>query len=492
MSDFILRYPNQFDEREAPLFAQFQAECDAIRNRGPIDVQALINGTIDENTPGLGSVIPVTEDMIAYYAEKYNPENPLYNDADYAKKAGFEGIPAILSYGAHDDTYLAPVPREARDVMLIAGLNHEITSCRPIYAGDTLFMVVDDRHFTDLTPPEGSYYRTIAIYCGGTVYNQKGEIVSKVAFRVRENLKTYIPEKRPQPDPNDPMGGFGWEGPPWTDREDHYYTDEDWAKIKEIWANEKIRGAEVLYWEDVNIGDEPTVTLDGPIDDSLEPVHSWGPGLGGSRSLKKEIMDPEVFKTMKRNPHDGIYRLDKRSDSFPDFPAWAFGISRECGHDFSKFPEYIASHPGVSDKFKMHTSFQDNDDPMCESPERMIMINFYGRDFAIRHFTNWMGDKGVIRNIKWGIMPDLCMKEYGYDLPANPEATDFLAPYPEMHGKCLHHPMERDAYITRSRVFNKRVENGEHLVDFVWWQESITGDVFEEGQCTIALPSREG
>jgi hypothetical protein len=202
-------------------------------------------------------------------------------------------------------------------------------------------------------------------------------------------------------------------------------------------------------------------------------------------------MDPEIFKTMKRNPKDGIYRLNKRSDTFAEFPEWAFGIYEACKDDYRKMPEYIKSHPGVHDKFTMNTSFHDCDDPMGAKPPRYFLINFYGRDFAIRHFSNWMGDKGWIKNIKWGIMPDLCMKNYGFDLPTNPEAVDFMAPYPPMQGKCLHHPMERDVFITHSKVFNKRIENGEHLVDFVWWQETITGDVFEEGQCTVRLPSKE-
>ena len=490
MSDFITRYPYQFDEREKPLFDEWQARLDAVNNRGPIDIQALINGTIDKNTPGLGTVLAVTEDMIAYYAQKYMPENPLYNDAGYAKKAGYLDIPAIMTYGAHDDTFLTPCPREARDVMLVSGLNHSVKSYKPVYAGDTLYLVVDNQHYTDLTPAEGSDYRNLAISTSGSIYNQKGELVSQVVFRARENLKTYKPGKKPVADADGIGGDIGWEGPDWGRRGDHKYTDEDWARIRGIWANETMRGDEPLYWEDVNIGDEPCVTADGPVDDSLEPIFNLGPGLGGTRSLKREIMDPEIFKTMKRNPWDGIYRLEKRSDSYPAFPAWAHDAYGACDNDPAKIKQYIADHPGMYDKFLMNTSFKENDDPMCEPGERYFLINFYGREFALRHFTNWAGDTGWIKEIKWGIMPDLCMKEYGYDLPVNPEAVDFMAVYPERQGMCKHHPIERDMYITHSRVFDKRVENGEHLVDLVWWQEAITGDVFEEGHCTISLPSR--
>ncbi len=469
MSDFITRYPNQLDEREKPLYEQFQAECDAVNNRGPIDVQALIAGTLPKDTPGLGPVIHLTDELVAYFNSKYNPFDPLYNDADYAKSAGFDGIPAIMTIVAHDDTFMRAVPHESRDIMLVAGLNHSVTSHRPIYAGDTLYLVVNHRHFKDITPESGSDYRTIAMTFDGEIFNQRGELVNSVVFRVRENLKTYKPECRPAEFP-------AWEGPPWSRREDHKYTDEDWKKIMDIWAAEKIRGAEPLYYEDVEIGDEPAWTVDGPIDDTVEPIPYWGCGLGGTRTLKREIMDPAIRATMKRNPYDGIYRLEKRSMSYP---AWPDSIN-------------LVDKQGNPHDPRAFTSWAENDDPMCEPPERAMLINYVSRDFAIRHFTNWMGDKGWLKNISWGIMNNDTMKYYGYDLPPQEDAVDFLEMFPDIHGKVLHHPMERDVLIIKSRVYDKHIEGDEHLVELGWWVESVLGDIMEEGRATIRLPSRNG
>lgn len=468
MSDFITRYPNQLDEIEAPAYARFAAECEAINNRGPIDVQALIAGTIPPDTPGLGPVIHLDEEIVRYFNSKYNPFDPLYNDADYAKNAGFADIPAIMTIAAHDDTFMTPVPHETRDVMLVAGLNHSVTSHRPIYAGDTLYLVVNHRHWKDITPESGSDYRTIAMTFDGEIFNQKGELVNSVVFRVRENLKTYKPECKP--------AEFApWEGPAWGRREDHHYTDEDWKKIMDIWANEKVRGSEPLYYEDVNIGDEPTVTLDGPIDDTVEPIPYWGCGVGGDRTLKAEIMDPEFRATMKRNPVDGIYRLAKRSDSYPEFPK-----------NIKLVDKMLQPHDP-----RECTSWAENDDPMCTPPDRAMLINYVSRDFAIRHFTNWMGDAGYLKNISWGIMPNETMRNYGYDLPPQEDVVDFLEMFPELHGKCLHHPMERDVLIIKSRVFDKHIVDGEHLVELGWWVEDILGNMMEEGRATVRLPSRE-
>ena len=488
MIEFKTRYPNRFDEREQPYFDAFKAQCDAINARGPIDVEAMINGTIDPNTPGLGPALPCTKEMLDYYALRYNPEDPLFNDDKYARRFGYKSTPAMLAFAAHDDTFMVPVPRAARDVMLVSGLNHSVTALAPIYSGDTLYLVADNRHFTDLTPESGSEYRTIAIETRGSIYNQNGEKVNEVIFRVCENLKTYKDGMKPAPDPDHP-DDIGWEGPPWKRREDHKYTDEDWDLIRSVWANENMRGETPLYYEDVNIGDEPNWTIDGPIDDSLEPIPNWGMGLGGTRTLRREIMDPEIFKTMVRNPVDGIYRLPKRSMSFPAYPAYAAKLMDI--KDPKDFAACIAENSEPFNVFEMNTSFAENDDPACEPPERFMLINFYGRDFAQRHFTNWCGAHGWVKNIRWGIMPDLCMKHYGYDLPTNPEALSFMDPYPEMKGKCIHHGMERDIMLIKSKVYDKHIENGEHLVELVWWIESIIGDVFEEGQATVRLPSRE-
>ncbi len=467
MSDFKIRYPGVYDQREKPWIEQYTEETRRINERGPIDVQALISGKLPPDTPGVGPVLHATEEMVRYYATHYNPFDPMYNDKAYAQAHGHPDIPAISSFAGHDDTYIFPIPHEARDMLLATGNTHSITCYKPIYPGDTLYLTVDYRHFKDLTPPEGSEYRTFGLIAGGSVYNQRGELVNSLRFHVREHLKTWEDGKAP-------AEYSDWIGPPWFDREDHVYTDADWDFIRDVWSKEFIRGEEVLYWEDVKVGDEPAWTLDGPIDDTAEPIPFWGPGLGGSRTLKNEIMDPETFKTMKRNPYDGIYRLEKRSMSYPKIPE-GLKITDKYGQDYD---------------LMAHVSFAESDDPMSPPPERFVLINFMGRDFALRHFSNWMGNSGFIRNITWGIMNDATLENYGFKVTPSPDAIGFLDVLPDRKGTCRHHGLERDIALVKSRVFRKRVEDGEHLVDLAFWIETIKGDVYEEGWCTIVLPSR--
>jgi hypothetical protein len=48
-----------------------------------------------------------------------------------------------------------------------------------------------------------------------------------------------------------------------------------------------------------------------------------------------------------------------------------------------------------------------------------------------------------------------------------------------------------DTVIGRGKVINKRVEDGEYLVDLALWLENIRGYVTEPGVATVSLYSKE-
>lgn len=59
---------------------RFLTDNAALEARGPIDVVALVKGTLPDHTPGLGPRLLVTRDMVAYCNGKYDPDNELLND----------------------------------------------------------------------------------------------------------------------------------------------------------------------------------------------------------------------------------------------------------------------------------------------------------------------------------------------------------------------------------------------------------------------------
>jgi hypothetical protein len=468
-NDFVVLYPGVYTEKEKAPVEKYLADNKAIEERGDIDVQALIKGTLPKDTPGLGPSFVVTEAMVRYNNEKYDPENPVLNDTKYAKKLGYKDIIAMPCYGAHDDTFMVPYPPDARDTLLVSQLNHSITSYKPIYPGDTLYLVMNSRHVTDHTPTEGSIYRSITLRSAGSIYNQRGEKVNDVVFRVTESVKIYKEGKKPA------KMGFRnmWEAPDWMSRPEHYYTDKDWEYIEDLWSKEKRRGNEFLYWEDVKIGDEPTWTVDGPILESLAPTEPYGMGTGGSRTMKKEMMDPEIFKTMIRDEKDGIYRLPNREDYIPAIPD---------GAGNRPMPPMDDADSAAIDTADIHK----------QTESRAILINLLGRDIAVRHVNNWMGDHGWIYNIRWGIMPAEAHIALGKNVPINPDAEYFLEKVPYMKGKhVLAHGLTGDLALVKSYVYDKYFRDGEPFVELGWWIETIEGDIWLAGGATVKLPSKK-
>ena len=136
---FITVYPGIWTEREKPYAEEYFAKIKELEDRGPIDVQALISGKIEKGTQGFSNVLEVKEDMMVYNAKKYDPDNKLYTDDEYAKSLGFDGKIAMPAFAAHDDSFLTAFNGKARDFLAVTGLHHEIEQLLPVYAGDTAF-----------------------------------------------------------------------------------------------------------------------------------------------------------------------------------------------------------------------------------------------------------------------------------------------------------------------------------------------------------------
>lgn len=468
--DYEVLFPGVFSAHEDNLASKYYADNEALQKRGAINIQALINGKLPADTPGLGPVIHVTEDWVRYNNDKYDPGDPIRSDAAYARSLGYKNILAYPTFGTNDDIFMVPYPGSARDKLLVSELNHSVTTYVPVYPGDTLFLVANERHITDLTPATGSIYRSLAIETHGSVYNQRGEKVNDVIFRVVENIKVL---KDPSKRPVNPGFMEIWEAPDWMSRPEHLYTDKDWQTIKNIWSKEVRRGATPLYWEDVKVGDRPAWTLDGPIESSVSPVKPWGMGSGGSRTLKAEIMNPDTSKTLVRNEKDGIYRTSDRTLQVPPPPA----TGAAGNGDLPPPPS------GDIDTTNIHK----------DSIKRSPMVNYEGRDIAIRTIQNWMGDRGWLQTIRWTIMGPKVYKQFNIDVPKHPTSQYFLNEVPGMKGKYVNaHGLTKDVYIVKSEVVQKYVEDNKFYARLVWWVETIDGYIVEEGDATVRLPSKLG
>lgn len=90
-----------------------------------------------------------------------------------------------------------------------------------------------------------------------------------------------------------------------------YYSDEDFAKIIDQHEREYLRGSEVLYWEDVRVGDELPPIVKGPhtLTDYILYHASFGSFFDVSDRIK--------YLMLKRFP--GAAVVDPRTN-IPDFP----------------------------------------------------------------------------------------------------------------------------------------------------------------------------
>ena len=473
VDELLTWMPGNYDEDEQKLLAEKTAEVGVFEARGDIDVQAMINGTLAEEIPVVGKGCPkeisdagragrlITEQECLELAERYNPQNPLFNDPEYAKGTVWRGLyamPCIEVAG-----YMPKMPTGMGDNMVVSGLNHTITYYRPIRPGDRLFRVYDTQGYREITIP-GSTYRTFQVYGTGRTFNQRGELVDEGASIVKESFNRYA-------DPAERTYANCWESPDWwKQRPYHYYTDEDWKTIEHYWNSEKIRGNKVLWWEDVQIGDEPTPTLDGPVISEAAAaglVDDCGPAI---QAIRTQYCDPEQRRRMTRNRH-GIYVPVLPTKSPPPPPKEGDAPPPPMPLEGKKSSEKL-------------------------SDGRFVFMNTLARRFAQRMITNWMGDNGFLFREGWSIMPVV----YGYDglIPDHdwmPELFDkvpYFEKVPFLKGKrAMVHGLAGDVSINRAYVTDKYVDDeGRHLVDLVWWCETIEGDIFQEGFFTVQLPAR--
>ncbi len=463
-NEYEFYYPGVYDEQDTKILQEFQAKLDQVnKNKGNINVGDLVSGKLDsKNTPWVSwnpmeNNFKITLDNMMTQANSYVGNNPLFTDKNYAKKTryGVMAFPLVLTLEVMP---AMPKSKGIGDYMVVSAHNDVINFYRPLYEGDTLFTVYDEQHCVDVTPVAGSYYRTFAMSGTGRTFNQKGELVAEGANVLKESFRRHKDPAKRNKD-----GAHAWESPDWWGRPPHIYTDKDWGYIISIWKNERLRGAEVLYWDDVKIGDEPTPTAVGPIlaEEELDMMFNiprW------STDTKRNVLDPKTFARMVKNKQ-GIYvlpeNLEKKPSSGPHMPS-------------------VATHE------------------IANRDGRAVLQNSVAAKFAAGMLYNWMGDEGWLQRIGWDIME----LPPGYDetvipfipkelRPALFDKYPYMDKVPYMRGcRAAWHAMEGDLIICRAYVFDKYEKDGEHFADLTWWCQTLDRYIVEEGFATVKLPKK--
>jgi len=208
-----------------------------------------------------------TPDVMRNFARSYGDDNPLFCSDDHASTTRWGGqiAPPMIGIGLntplHGDPPDPPIKRPSfRGIhVFVSGSTWEWF--RPVYAGDQLFTFGG----TSSVEEKKSEFagRSVLVTYASVKMNQRAEVVA-----MSRTLAIHTERKTARV-----KGKYDEIAPA-------VYTDADLARLDAIYANEKVRGSDTRWWEDVEVGDAIGPMAKGPLTTTdLIVFHSGGYGF---------------------------------------------------------------------------------------------------------------------------------------------------------------------------------------------------------------------
>jgi acyl dehydratase len=270
------------------------------------------------------------------WAYAVGDDNPLYCDPNYAQgtRWGAQIAPGSMAQVLHSGMLGDPVdPDLAKKTRsLFRGIHVFVAGAdkywyKPIFIGDALHGYGG----TDAVESKPSEFagRSVIRYSRSVNLNQRGEIAFMVRGRAIHTERKAAAEK----------GKYA-------DIQPAVYTDEDIARIDDIYAGERRRGAEPRYWEDVEIGEKMPAYVKGPLTvTELIVFHAGGYGIttggyhiGGSREWHK---NRKRIRNFYIKDEFGVPDVSQRVHWNSD---WARKIGNPMAYDYSVLRESWLHH----------------------------------------------------------------------------------------------------------------------------------------------------
>lgn len=430
--EYMVFYPGQYTDEEAEALGKLQEEL-----KKPQEAAGPMAQDKD-----------VTEEDMLKFNKIWSPLNPFYTDPGYAgNRDGLTNFPCYVECMGRSPM----LPKELGNTLMpfapgpkIPGglFDNEIQQYAPIHPGDKLVARPGERYVEDITPEGGVPYRVFRCVAATEMYNQRDELVIRGVAGGTTGLIKYKDGRQVDfgsvPAPDLKTNHFSI-----VRGELHTYTAEDYAFIKDLWNKETIRGAEILYWDDVNIGDEPAWTCDGPT--TATDLMAYHPSIMGPMMIRNCIQQDRLMGLVK-DPYGMYY------------------------HDTA-----------------LHTC------NLNIPNARPYHFNTTCRNQILRMVTNWMGDAGMVRAIGWRLGEEQKEEEAWNKWPEGFKRESWLlkVPYLKEQGKFMSkHAMVGDLSICKAYVYDKYEENGDYLVEMACWTETIEGYITQECRAVVKLPKR--
>jgi acyl dehydratase len=282
---------------------------------------------VQYNKPTVPHNFEVTWDGTRHFANGYGDNNPLWCDRDYGEKTRWGGLIAppnfIYTMGEQDAATLTPETKALLKGDPLVGLGSYQAEMsfewwRPLRLGDRLKRrsalvgaKVNESAFggRSVTETQGFIFRN---HNNELVAIQRGSWIRVERQASKERKKEY---ELPKP-----------------------YTDEQLAEIDAAYEAETVRGADTLYYEDVQVGADMPTIVRGPLrtSDIIVWHVGWGMQLtppGAFReSWKIRKKAPGLYTRNALNVPDTVQRLHWE-------PAWANELGIPVPYDYGGMRE---------------------------------------------------------------------------------------------------------------------------------------------------------
>jgi acyl dehydratase len=252
-----------YSELEKKMLEDFEKE--AVTREGWSKPMAM--GTI----LSMGGSPHVTEQMIKDYGASTDPWNLFWSDEEWATVSRWGGLIAHPWFPERYKPQEKMITTPKGLFLTFYLMGHDLEMYQPIRPGDTIRAwakrpTVEDA--TDLSGKGPRRFHYIDVWTD--MYNQRDECI----FSLKQYIDVTLHESAPKVDK-------------WLD--DYGYTKEELDYLAKIYEEEKPRGAQTLYWEDVNLGEMAQQVTTGPT-----PFTTLGsaPVKPGSRRVFERYVEP--------------------------------------------------------------------------------------------------------------------------------------------------------------------------------------------------------
>lgn len=312
-----------------------------MENRGHLSEGKITEEALEQLRKRVGSKFKIDsfntlccKDCVSHFVDGIGDSNPLYRDESYAKNTVYKRLIAPPSWLY--TVSITWIPQGLRGVHAFHSGN-DWSFYHPIFEGD---QITPELTFTSFDEKQSKFAeRIVIVHYDVNYFNQNNQLVANAkAWSVRAE-RSKAREKGKYADIQLP----------------HPWTDEELGNIEKQVLDEKIRGGEVRFWEDVEEGEELPPLVKGPL--GITDMISW---CIGCSPLKLKALG-SALRDYKRHP------------------AWAFR-DRRTG--------------ALEPTFAVHYNIEAAKDAGVPYP---YDVGAQRQQWLIQSLTNWIGDEGWIK-----------------------------------------------------------------------------------------------